>query len=162
MSVYPCSCFFEDDFEQICIVEIEILCVKSLVFNASNDVKFYDFDTCQYFFFFVILENILSLIAIQECYIRESFSKSSQICGLTKTRELNFIVIVNICGKFLSSPVLYTNSKYISYVWTVLCLCIPTSSNISEIYMTAYFQYFNGILHVLHIQFPCTFYHLTW
>ena len=33
----------------------------------------------------------------------------------------------------------HTNSKYISYVWTVLYLYILLSSNISEIYMTAYF-----------------------
>ena len=26
-----------------------------------------------------------------------------------------------------SSPVLYTNKKYVSYVWTVLCLCILPS-----------------------------------
>ena len=46
-----CSCVFGFDFEQIYIVEIEILCVKSLVFHASIDVKFYDFYTCQYAFF---------------------------------------------------------------------------------------------------------------
>ena len=63
MSVCPCSCVFGADFEQICIAEIEILCVKSLVFYASIDVKFYDFYTCQYAFF-VILEKILSLIAV--------------------------------------------------------------------------------------------------
>ena len=63
MSICPCSCVFGADFEEICIVEIEILCVKSLVFYASIDVKFYDFYTCQYAFF-VILEKILSLIAV--------------------------------------------------------------------------------------------------
>ena len=63
MSVCPCSCVFGADFEQICIAEIEILCVKSLVFHASIDVKFYDFYTCQYAFF-AILEKILSLIAV--------------------------------------------------------------------------------------------------
>ena len=42
---------------------------------------------------------------------------------------------------FLSSPVLYTNIKYVSYVWTVLYLYVLTSSNISEIYMTAYFEH---------------------
>ena len=42
--------------------------------------------------------------------------------------------------KFLSSPVLYTTSKFISYVWTVLYLYILTPRNISEIYMTAYFE----------------------
>ena len=35
--------------------------------------------------------------------------------------------------KIFPSPVLYTNKKYVSYVWTVLCLCILPSSNISEI-----------------------------
>ena len=95
---------------------------------------------------------------------RQRFSESSQIFGQAKTRQLNFIVIVNIhsCGKFLSSPVLYTNSKYISFVWTVVCLCILTSRNISEIYMTAYFEYLSDILHALHIHFPSTSYHLTW
>ena len=51
-------------FEQICIVKIEILCVKFLVFHTSIDVKFYDFYTCQYAFSFVILEKVLSLIAL--------------------------------------------------------------------------------------------------
>ena len=59
----PCFCVFGADFEQIYIAEIAILCVKSLVFHASIDVKFHDFYTCQYAFF-VILEKILSLIAI--------------------------------------------------------------------------------------------------
>ena len=39
MSVCPCFCVFGADFEQICIAEIEILCVKSLVFYASIDVR---------------------------------------------------------------------------------------------------------------------------
>ena len=47
MCVCPCSCVFGADFEQICIAEIEILCVKSLVFHGSIDVKFYDFYSCQ-------------------------------------------------------------------------------------------------------------------
>ena len=51
MSVCPCSCVFGADFEQICIAKIEILCVKSLVFHASIDIKFYDFYTCQHAFF---------------------------------------------------------------------------------------------------------------
>ena len=76
---------------------------------------------------------------------------------------MNFIVIVNIysCGRFLSCPVLYKKSKYVSYAWTVLCLCILMSSNISEIYMTAYFGYFSDIVHVLHIHSPSTSYRLT-
>ena len=44
------------------------------------------------------------------------------------------------CETFLSSLALYTNSKYVSYVWTALFLCILTSSNISGIYMTASFE----------------------
>ena len=63
MSVCPCSCVFGADFEQMCIAELEILCVKSLLFHALIDVKFYDFYTCQYPFF-VILEKILFLIAV--------------------------------------------------------------------------------------------------
>ena len=62
---------------------------------------------------------------------------------------------------FLSSLVLYKNSKYVSYVWTVLYLYILMSSNISEIYMTAYFEYLCDILFALHIHFPSTSYHLT-
>ena len=69
---------------------------------------------------------------------------------------------IHSCGKFLSSPALYTNSKYISFVWTVVSLCILASRNISEIYMTAYFEYLSDILHALHIHFPSTSYHLTW
>ena len=49
MSVCPCSCIFGADFEQTCIAEIEILGVKSLVFHALIDVKFYDFYTCPKF-----------------------------------------------------------------------------------------------------------------
>ena len=60
---FPLSCVFGTDFEQICIAEIEILCVKSLVFHASINVKLYDFYLCQYVFF-AILEKILSLIAV--------------------------------------------------------------------------------------------------
>ena len=62
---------------------------------------------------------------------------------------------------FLYSPVLCTNSKYVSYVWTVLCLYILTSSNISEIYMKAYFEYICDILLVIHIHFSSKSYHLT-
>ena len=49
MSVCPSSCIFGADFEQTCIAEIEILGVKSLVFHALIDVKFYDFYTCPKF-----------------------------------------------------------------------------------------------------------------
>ena len=49
MSVFFCSCVFGAAFEQTCIAEI--LCVKSLVFHASIDIKFYDFYTCQHAFF---------------------------------------------------------------------------------------------------------------
>ena len=60
-------------------------------------------------------------------------------------------------GKIFFSPVLSTNSKYISYVWIVFCFCIFTSSNISVIYETVCFRYFSDILHVPH-NFPV---HLT-
>lgn len=54
------------------------------------------------------------------------FSESSKISGQIKARQLKFLVIVNVylCGKFSSSPALYTNSKYVNYVWTVFCLSI--------------------------------------
>ena len=91
MSVCSCSCVFGADFEQICIAEIEILCVKSLVFYAS-------------------IVKTLSLIAVYEHYMRKSFSESSQICGQAKTTQFNFIVIVNIysSGKiFIQSSTLH-------------------------------------------------------
>ena len=136
--------------------------VKSFVIHASINFQFCDFDTSQYAFF-IILDKILSWIAVSERYIRKRFSDSSQICGQTKTRQLKFIVIVYVylCGNFLSSPVLYTNSKYLNNVWTVLCLCILTSSNTSQIYMTEYFGYFSDILHVVNNHFPSVPYHLT-
>ena len=68
---------------------------------------------------------------------------------------------IDLCRKLLSSPALYTNSKYVSYVWTVLCLYILRSINISEVYMTAYFGYFNGILHVVLSHSPSASYHVT-
>ena len=73
MSVCPCSCVFGADFEQICIAEIEILCVKSLVFHASIDVKFYDFYTGQYAFF---------------CHSRENFVFDSRLRALYKKKLL--------------------------------------------------------------------------
>ena len=75
MTVCHCSFVFGSDFEPICIVEIEILCVNSFVFHASIDVKFYDFYTCWY---------------------------AKKTCGQAKKRQLNFTVIMNIysCGKF--------------------------------------------------------------
>ena len=63
-------------------------------------------------------------------------------------------MITDSSGKFSSSPGLYTNSKYFSYVWTVLLLCILTPSDTSEIHMTAYFGYFSDILHVVHNHSP--------
>ena len=62
---------------------------------------------------------------------------------------------------FLSSPVLCTNSKYVSYVWTVLYLYILRPSNISEIYRTAYFEYLCDILYALQKHFLSASYHLT-
>ena len=59
MSVCRYCCVFCADFEQICVAEIEILCVKSLVFHASIDVKVYDFYTCQYAFFSHSRENFV-------------------------------------------------------------------------------------------------------
>ena len=70
-------------FEPICIVEIEIICVSSLVLHASIDVKFYDFYTCRY---------------------------AKKTCGQAKKRQLNFIVVENIysCGKiFIQSSTLH-------------------------------------------------------
>ena len=73
MSVYPCSCVFGADFERICIAETEILCVKSLVFHALIDVKFYDFYTCQYAFC---------------CHFRENFVFDSRLRALYKKKLL--------------------------------------------------------------------------
>ena len=55
----PCSSVSGADFEQICNVEIEILCAKSLLFHASIDFKFYDFHTCQYAIFCHSRENFV-------------------------------------------------------------------------------------------------------
>ena len=116
---------------------------------------------------FVILEKILSLVVVQEERLiytkRLLWVKSNLWSSQLKTRQLKFIVIViiDLCGKFSSSPVLYISRKYVSYVWTVLCLCILTSSNISEMYMTEYFEYFSNILHVVHNNSPSAPYHLT-
>ena len=73
MSVCRYCCVFGADFEQICVAEIEILCVKSLVFHASIDVKFYDFYTCQYAFF---------------CHSRENFVFDSRLRALYKKKLL--------------------------------------------------------------------------
>ena len=70
--------------------------------------------------------------------------------------------MIDLCGKFSSSSVLYTNSKCVSYIWTVLCLCILTSSKISEIYMTAHFGYFSDILHAVQNHSSSASYHFTW
>ena len=73
MSVCSCSCVFGADFELICIVEIEILCVKCLVFYASIDVKFYDFYTVSVRLF---------------CHSRESFAFDSRLRVLYKKKLL--------------------------------------------------------------------------
>ena len=95
---------------------------------------------------------------------KKTFPKSSQICCRAKTRKLKFIVIVNVylCGKFLSSPELCTNRNCVIYVWIVLCLCMLTSGNISEIDRAAYFGYFSDILHTPHNLVPSALYHLNW
>ena len=67
MSVCPCFCVFGADFEQTCISQI--LCVKSLVFHSSVDIKLYDFYTCQYAFF---------------CHSRENFAFDSRLRVLYK------------------------------------------------------------------------------
>ena len=72
------------------------------------------------------------------------------------------MVNVYLCGKNLSSPLMCTSSKHFNYVWTVLCLCILISSNIPEIYITPYFGYFNGELHVLHNLLPSAPYHFAY
>ena len=72
MSVCPCSCVFGADFEQICIAEIEILCVKSLVFYASIDVKFYNFYVSVHLF----------------CHSRENFVFDSRLRVLYKKKLL--------------------------------------------------------------------------
>ena len=94
---------------------------------------------------------------------KKSFPKSSQICGRAKTRQFKFIVMVNVylCGKFLSSPELWTNRKCVIYVWMAPYLCMLTSSNISEIDRAAYFGYFSDILHIPHNLVPSAPYQLT-
>ena len=156
----------------------------SLVLTLSKYVLKYGFFMSNFLRFMLqLIFNFMTLIRVSThsfCHSRENFVFDSRLRALykkkllwiksnlwssqLKTRELKFIVVViiGLCGKFLSSPVLYTNSKYVSYVWTFLCLCILTSSNISEIYMTAYFGYFSDILHVVYNHSPSVPYHLTW
>ena len=68
----PCFCVFGADFEQIYIAEIEILCVKSLVFYASIDVKFYDLYVSVRLF----------------CHSRENFVFDSRLRALYKKKLL--------------------------------------------------------------------------
>ena len=70
---FPCSCVFGADSEEICIVEIEILCVKSFVFHVSIDVKFYNFDTFQCAFF---------------CHSRETFVFDCRLKALYRKKLL--------------------------------------------------------------------------
>ena len=53
--------------------------------------------------------------------------KKKLLCGQGKTRQLKFIVIVNIdfCGKFLSSPVIYTNT--LNYILFGQAVCLVES-----------------------------------
>ena len=73
MSVCRYCCVFGADFEQICVAEIEILCVKSLVFHASIDVKVYDFYTCQCAFFSHSRENFVFDSRLRVLYKKKLF-----------------------------------------------------------------------------------------
>ena len=143
MSVCPCSCVFGADFEQICIAEIEILCVKSLVFHASIDVKFYDFYTGQYAFFCHSSQNFVFDSHLRALYKKKHLRVNSSLWSSQDytVKFYSYSEYLFMWKTFLSSPVLYTNIKYVSYVWTVLYHYVLTSSNISEIYMTAYFEH---------------------
>ena len=114
---------------------------------------------------FVILVKISSFDSRLRALYKKKllWAKSNLWSSQLKTIQLKFIVIViiDLYGKFSSSPLHYTNSRYASYVWTVLCLCILTLSNISEIYMIAYFRYFSDILHVAQNHSPSAPYHFT-
>ena len=122
MSVCPCCYVFGAEFEQTCIAEIEILWVKSLVFHASIHVKF---------------EDILRVSTPFFCHSRENFVFDSHLRALYKkkllwvklnlwSRQDNTIEFYSyseylfMWKTFLSSPVLYTNSKYVSYVYVTI------------------------------------------
>ena len=96
MSVFPCSCVFGADFEQTCIAEIEILCVKYLVFYASIDVKFYNFYTCQYAFF---------------CHSRDNFAFDSRLWALCKKKPL--WVKSNLWSRQDDTVEFYSYSEYL-------------------------------------------------
>ena len=80
MSNCPCFCVFGADFEQICIAKLKIFCVKSLVFHASINVKFYDFYTCQY--------ALSVCLSMPFCHSRENFVFDSRLRALYKKKLL--------------------------------------------------------------------------
>ena len=122
------------------LLKYRLYCVKALVFHASVNFQFYNFDACS--------------VNLLVCHSRESFVfdnclralykekilwvKSNLWSSQEKTIEIQSHSECLFMLNFLSSPVLYTKSKYVSYVWTVLCLCILTASNITELYIYIY------------------------
>ena len=125
------------------LLKYRLYCVKALVFHASVNFQFYNFDACS--------------VNLLVCHSRESFVfdnclralykekilwvKSNLWSSQEKTIEIQSHSECLFMLNFLSSPVLYTKSKYVSYVWTVLCLCILTASNITELYIYIYIYY---------------------
>ena len=129
-----------------------------LIFNSTTLIRVSTPSFCHFRENFVFESRLRALYTKKLLWVKSNLWSSQY-----KTRQLKFIVIViiDLCGKFSSSPVLYTISKYVSYVWIVLCVCILTSSKISETYMTTYFAYSSDILHIVHNHSPSARYHLT-
>ena len=97
MSVCPCSCVFGANFEQTYIAQI--LCIKSLMFHASIDFKFYDFYTCQYVFF---------------CHSRKNFAFDSCLWALYKKNL--FWVKSNLPSRQDDTIEFYSYSEYL-WMW---------------------------------------------
>ena len=113
-----------------------------LCFMAQLIFNFTTLTHVQYAFLFVILEKILSLIGVWECYIWKSFSESSQICGQDKNVNCEclftgkFFYLVQCCTQIVSMLVMFGQF-------------FLTSSNISEIY-----QHIFGTLVIYYIYTP--------
>ena len=121
MSLPPSLCLWYWLWAGIYLLKYRFLYVKSLVFHASINFQVKILIRVQYTFLSVILEKILSLIAVLVHYIRKRFSESSQNFWSRQDKiiEIQFLLKVHLY-RFISSPVLYTNSKYVSHVWTVI------------------------------------------
>ena len=123
-----------------------------------------------------LIFNFMTLIHVSApsfCHSRENFVFHSCLRMLYKkklfwvksnlwSRQDKTIEIYSCSDYWFMWKIFIQSSTLHKYVWAVLCLCILMSSNISGIYMTAYFVYFSDILNVLHNHSLSAPYHLTW